>query len=127
MCEGSYDKVGNVNKGTTLSATGKSLEQIMTEIFTKELFPGTDGTVNKPTISLTTSNGNGEGGSTYNVPAATLKVTSVGSYPYAPTATGITVPATSASVSCTTAGEEANVSNESSMGLNSTLVLPAGA
>lgn len=118
---GDYTAVGNVKLSDgTLSAAGKSVKTLMDNIFTKELNP----TKTSPAISLTVSGANGEVGSSYNVPAATLKLTSVGSYTYGP-ATGVTVPATSASVSCTTEGTTA--SNNSALALNGTVVLAAGA
>lgn len=86
---GDYTAVGNVKLSDgTLSAAGKSVKTLMDNIFTKELNP----TKTNPTISLTVAGANGEVGSSYNVPSATLKLTGVGSYTYGP-ATGITVPA----------------------------------
>lgn len=91
-CAGSYSQVGNVTKTTTgtttLPASGKSLKEVMQTIFTKELNPS----ASLPAVSLATSDCNGEVGSSYNVPAATLKVTGVGSYTYGPS-TGIAFPA----------------------------------
>ena len=117
---GDYTSVGNIKLSDgTLSATGKSVKTLMDNIFTKELNP----TKSNPTISLTVSGANGEVGSSYNVPKAVLKLTSVGKYSYGP-ATGITVPALSASVKCTTEGT--SVSNKSVIGLNGTLELSAG-
>lgn len=118
---GSYTSVGNIALSSgTLSAAGKSMKSLMEEIFTKELDPSNS----KPSITLTTSGANAEVGTTYTVPAATLKLTSVGSYTYGP-ATGITVPATSAIVRCTTEGT--SESNDTALGLNGTVTLPAGA
>ena len=118
---GSYTTVGNIALSSgTLSAAGKSMKSLMEEIFTKELNPSNT----KPAITLTTSGSNAEVGSTYTVPAATLKVTGVGSYTYGP-ATGITVPATSAIVNCTT--ESTSKSNDTALGLNGTVTLGAGA
>ena len=118
---GDYTSVGNIKlSDKTLSATGKSVKTLMDNIFTKELNP----TKSNPAISLTVSGANGEVGSSYNVPQATLKLTSVGSYTYGP-ATGITIPALSASVKCTT--EDTSKSNDSAISLNGTLVLPTGA
>lgn len=118
---GDYTSVGNIKlSDKTLSATGKSVKTLMDNIFTKELNP----TKSNPAISLTVSGANGEVGSSYNVPKATLRLTSVGSYTYGPS-TGITVPVSSASVNCTTEGT--SKSNESVIGLNGTLELPEGA
>lgn len=122
-CAGSYTQVGNVTKSstgtTTIASSGKSLKDVMQTIFTKELNPS----ASAPAISLTVSGGNGEVGSSYNVPSATLKLTSVGSYTYGP-ATGITVPASKASVSCTTEGTSAT--NGIALALNGTVVLDVG-
>ena len=118
---GDYTSVGNVKlSDKTLPATGKSVKTLMDNIFTKELNP----TKSNPAISLTVSGANGEVGSSYNVPKATLRLTSVGLYTYGPS-TGITVPVSSASVSCTTEGT--SKSNDSVIGLNGTLELPEGA
>lgn len=118
---GDYTSVGNVKlSDKTLPATGKSVKTLMDNIFTKELNP----TKSNPAISLTVSGANGEVGSSYNVPKAVLKLTSVGNYYYGPE-TGITVPALSASVKCTT--EKTSKSNDSAIGLNGTLELPEGA
>lgn len=105
---------------TTIASSGKSLKDVMQTIFTKELNPS----ASAPTISLTVSGGNGEVGSSYNVPAATLKLTSVGSYTYGPK-TGITVPASKASVSCTTEGT--STTNGAALAANGTVELAAGA
>lgn len=118
---GDYTAVGNIKlTDNTLTAKGKSVAELMTSIFTKELNP----TKTAPAISLTVAGGNGEVGASYNVPAATLKVTSVGSYTYGP-ATGITVPASAAKVQCTTEGTSAT--NSAALGANGTVVLAQGA
>lgn len=62
----------------TVSASGKNVVEMLQGVLTKEDNPS----VTKPTISFTTSNGNGEVGSKYSLPTATLKVTSVGNYTY---------------------------------------------
>lgn len=118
---GNYDKVGNISLSDgTLSATGKSVSDLMTAIFTKELQPS----VSNPAISLTVgSNVEGEVGSKYYVPSATLKVTSVGTYSYGPE-TGIVVQEGNAVVKCTTEGTSAI--NDSELGLNGTVILPTG-
>lgn len=103
-----------------ITSKGKSLEEVLKGILAQEKDP----TVSTPTFSLAASGGTNEVGMTYNVPAATLKMTSVGSYSYGP-ATGITVTAGNATVKCTT--ENTSVTNSTAMGLNSTLVLGAGA
>lgn len=90
---GSYTAVGNVTKSSnaatgTLSAKGKSLEQLIQNIFTKELYPTND----LPTIALSgDSDQSGEVGTTFSLPTVTVKVSDVGSYTYGP-ATGINFP-----------------------------------
>ena len=90
---GSYTAVGNVTKSSnaatgTLSAKGKSLEQLIQNIFTKELYPSND----LPTIALSgDSDQSGEVGTTFSLPTVTVKVSDVGSYTYGP-ATGINFP-----------------------------------
>ena len=90
---GSYTAVGNVTKSSnaatgTLSAKGKSLEQLIQNIFTKELYPTND----LPTIALSgDSDQTGEVGTTFSLPTVTVKVSDVGSYTYGP-ATGINFP-----------------------------------
>ena len=90
---GSYTAVGNVTKSSnaatgTLSAKGKSLEQLIQNIFTKELYPTND----LPTIALSgDSDQSGEVGKTFSLPTVKVTVSDVGSYTYGP-ATGITFP-----------------------------------
>ena len=86
---GDYTAVGNVKLSeNTLSAKGKSLDQLMQSIFTKELYPTKD----TPTIALSgDSNQSGEVGTSFTLPTVTVKVSDVGSYTYGP-ATGITFP-----------------------------------
>lgn len=89
---GDFTSVGNYKKGTTTINAGTSLESLLSGMLQQELYPGVDGTVNYPTAEITVSGGNGEVGTTFTPPTATLKVTSIGSYPYAPTASGVTFP-----------------------------------
>lgn len=90
---GSYTAVGNVTKSSnaatgTLSAKGKSLEQLIQNIFTKELNPTND----LPTIALSgDEDKTGEVGTSFTLPTVTVKVSDVGSYTYGP-ATGINFP-----------------------------------
>lgn len=79
---GSYSSVGNIAlSDKTLSAKGKSLEQVIQSIFTKELYP----TADKPSISLSgDTDASGEVGTTYTIPKVTVKVDDVGSYTYGP-------------------------------------------
>ncbi len=81
---GSFDKVGNYNKGKTISA-GTSLEALLSGMLQQELNPS----ASIPTASISVSGSNGEVGTSYTLPTATLKIDSVGSYTYGP-ATGIT-------------------------------------
>jgi hypothetical protein len=81
---GSFDNVGNYNKGATIAA-GTSLEALLSGMLQQELEP----TANIPTASISVSGGNGEVGTSYTLPTATLKIDSVGSYTYGPD-TGIT-------------------------------------
>ena len=83
---GDFTSIGNYQKGKTFEA-GTSMESILSGMMQQELYPNAN---DKPNASITVSGGNGEVGSEYTVPTATLKITDVGSYPYAPTATGIT-------------------------------------
>ena len=83
------------------------------------------GTKTNPAFSLTVSGGTGEIGTKYTVPAATLKMTGVGSYQYGP-ATGITVPVNNAVIKATKSGYEQELSNSTAMALNSTISTTAG-
>lgn len=103
-----------------ISSKGKNLEEVLKTILAKEKNP----TVTQPTIDLTTSNGTNEVGNTYNVPAATLKLTSVGSYQYGP-ATGVKVASGNAVVKCTT--ENTSITSTADIGYNGTLQLATGA
>lgn len=81
---GSYSSVGNVSKGTTIQK-GKTLDQLLTAMFTQELNPS------KPTPSCSvtlTGAGAKEVGETFT-PAYTTSFDPK-SYDYAPTATGVT-------------------------------------
>ena len=83
------------------------------------------GTKTNPAFSLTVNGGTGEIGTKYTVPAATLKMTAVGSYQYGP-ATGITVPVNNAVIKATKSGYEQELSNSTAMALNSTISTSAG-
>ena len=81
---GNYSSVGNVSKGTTIQK-GKTLDQLLTAMFTQELNPS------KPTPSCSvtlTGAGAKEVGETFT-PAYTTSFDPK-SYDYAPTATGVT-------------------------------------
>lgn len=128
---GSYTAVGNVTKSSnaatgTLAAAGKSLDQVMQSIFTKELYPATGSNINKPTISLSgDSNTSGEVGSSYTLPTVTVKVDDVGAYSYGP-ATGIKFTAGSLTIAQGAVASSTNKkSNESDFVANSTMSLQA--
>lgn len=103
-----------------LSCKGKSVADMINDAFAKTQ----SGTKSGPTFTYTLSSytASKEVGETYTIPAATLKMTSVGSYQYGP-ATGITVPANSATVK---SPEFDAKQNSTAMGLNSTLATNAG-
>lgn len=83
---GSFDKVGNYEKGKTTIAAGTSLEALLSGMLQQELYPNAN---DKPNAEITATGGSGEVGTNYSAPTATLKITDVGSYAYGP-ATGIT-------------------------------------
>ena len=83
---GDFTSIGNYQKGKTFEA-GTSMESILSGMMQQELYPNAN---DKPNAAITVSGGNGEVGSEYTVPTATLKINDVGSYPYDPTDTGIT-------------------------------------
>lgn len=118
---GSYTTVGNVNLNDgELQSAGKSVKDVMTSIFTKELDP----VPTRPTATVTTTATlTGEAGATYTVPAATLKFTGVGSYTYGPS-TGISCLAGNATLSCVEEGR--SDTNTSDLVLNGTVTLAAG-
>ena len=84
---GSYTSVGNVTKGTTIEK-GKTLDQLLTAMFTQELNPSKP----TPTCSVTlTGAGAKEVGETFT-PSYTTNFDPK-SYDYAPTETGVAVTA----------------------------------
>lgn len=119
---GDYTEVGNIKLSDgTLPATGKSVKTLMDNIFTKELYP----TASLPTASITLGSTSltGEVGTTYTVPKATLKFTSVGSYTYGPD-TGICCEVGKATLSCTDEGT--STTNANVLLELSSFELPAG-
>lgn len=107
---------------TVLTCAGMDLQSFLNDAFAETK----SGTVTLPTFTFGAGGDRtAEIGTTYTLPAATLKMTGVGSYQYGP-ATGITVTAGSAEVSCTTAGFTTEKSNTDVMALNSTLATDAG-
>ena len=112
---GDFEKVGNMSKGDTVAA-GTSLESLFGSILQQELNPE----ASLPTAEITVSGSNGEVGSSYTLPTATLKITGVGSYTYGPE-TGITFAIDNVSLSC---GDQ-TVKNTSVMFKDSTIKLQA--
>ena len=120
---GDYDRVGNIKKNDSYSTAGKSVQEVMMKVFTKEL----SSTATKPTFDFTASGQSGEIGTKYTVPAATLKMTSVGSYTYAPTNANCSVEVGNATVRCTTAKYASlSATNSAAMTMNSTVATSAG-
>ena len=121
---GSFDKVGNYNKGKTIAA-GTSLESLLSGMLQQELYPTANDVPNAEiTISGTTS---GEVGTTYTAPVATLKITDVGSYEYGDKSTGITFAIGSVKVAEGADPDTATnvVSNSSVMSKDSTIKVTA--
>lgn len=127
---GDYTAIGNVKlSDKTLSAKGKSLDQLMQSIFTKELYPTKD----TPTIALSgDSDQTGEVGTTFSLPTVKVTVSDVGSYTYGP-ATGINFPigdltiaeCASTSTKSTITGASNKKSNSTAAVKNSTVSLTA--
>lgn len=115
-------------KYTIPSSGSRELEcaGMTVKAFINDAFAETkSGTKTTPTFELTVSGGTGEIGTKYTVPAATLKMTGVGSYQYGP-ATGITVPVNNAVIKATKSGYEQELSNSTAMALKSTISTTAG-
>jgi hypothetical protein len=128
---GSYTAVGNVTKSSnaatgTLSAAGKSLDQVMQSIFTKELYPAKNASRDVPNITLEgDADASGEVGSSYTLPTVQVRVTDVGSYGYGP-ATGIKFEAGNMTIAQGAIASATNKkSNENDMVDESTLSLTA--
>jgi hypothetical protein len=92
---GTFTSVGNYKKGDTIEA-GTSLQSVLSSMLQQELYPTAN---DKPNASISASGGSGEVGSSYTLPTATLKIDEVGSYPFAPTGTGITFAANNVTLS----------------------------
>jgi hypothetical protein len=122
---GSFDNVGNYNKGKTIAA-GTSLESLLSGMLQQELYPTAN---DKPNAEITASGGSGEVGTNYNAPVATLKITDVGSYEYGDKATDITFAIGSVKIAegADPATATNTKTNESVMSKDSTLKLTAGA
>lgn len=115
---GDYTTVGNVKLSEkTLSAKGKSLEQLMQNIFTKELYPSND----LPTIALSgDSDQSGEVGTTFTLPTVKVTVSDVGSYTYGP-ATGINFPIGKLTIAeCASTSTLSNITGASNKKSNTT-------
>lgn len=120
---GSFSSIGNYSKGKTISA-GTSLESMLSGMLQQELYPNAN---DKPNASISVSGGNGEVGSEYTVPTATLKIDDVGSYPYEPKATGITFAVGNVKLAEGADPDSATnyTTNSSVMSKNSTITLKA--
>lgn len=106
-----------------LSCKGKSVADMINDAFAKTQ----SGTKSNPTFTYTLGSytASKEVGETYTIPAATLKMTSVGSYQYGP-ATGITVPANSATVKSPEFAEKKNSAAMTATNGSNTLATSAG-
>ena len=123
MFVGEYTNVGNIKQNDTYKTAGKSVQEVMMKVFTKEL----QSKATKPTFNFTASGNSGEIGTKYTVPAATLKMTGVGSYTYAPTNANCSVEIGNATVRCTTAKYASlSATNSAAMTANSTVSTSAG-
>ena len=119
---GDYTSIGNYNKGDTIAA-GSSLESVLSGLLQQEILPGDTGyEIDLPSASISVSGGSGEVGSSYTLPTATLTITDVGSYPFAPTETGIVFNIGDVTLS---GGGSTAVSNTTSFGKDSKLTLQA--
>ena len=103
-----------------LSCKGKSVADVLNDAFAKTQ----SGTKKLPAFEYTLGGytASKEVGETYKIPAATLKMKSVGSYQYGPD-TGITVPTGSATVK---SPEFDAKTNAAAMSANSTLATAEG-
>ena len=83
---GNFTTIGNYEKGDVIAA-GTSLQDVLSGMLQQELYPTAN---DKPSASISASDGSGEVGSSYTLPTATLTITDVGSYEYGDKETGIT-------------------------------------
>ena len=114
---GRFTNIGNYNKGDVINA-GTSLESILSNMLQQELYPSLG--YDLPSASISVYGGNGEVGSAYTLPTATLTIDDVGSYEYGPE-TGISFPIGSVSL---TQGSN-NKQNTTIMTAGSTIKLQA--
>lgn len=126
--------IGTLSKPSTyntLSSKGMSVEDFMKTLMSQE----NPSDITNPSFTFTTTGtansaktlytNSGEVGTTFTRPAATLKMTSIGSYSNGPASTGVTVPVGDATVSCD--GIDGSVkSNTTAMVKDSTLAVDAG-
>jgi hypothetical protein len=120
---GGFSSIGNYSKGHKLNA-GTSLESILSGMLQQEINPGDTGyAIGLPSASISVSGSSEkiEVGNTFTLPTATLKIDSVGSYPFAPTATGITFAAENVTLS--QGGNTAK--NEAALGKDGSITLKA--
>lgn len=120
---GGFTSIGNYNKGKKITA-GTSLEAMLSGMLQQEINPGDTGyAIDLPSASISASGSEGsvEVGNTFTLPTATLKITDVGSYPFAPTGTGITFAA--GKVTLSQGGNTAT--NEKALGKDGTVTLQA--
>lgn len=113
----------------TIDVADKSFEEILAELFTSETLPE----VTLPAATLTATGGTGEVGTTFTLPTATFKVTSVGSYTYGAKDAGDTsypandtgVVFNAEAVTVSQAATENSKTNSSPLVINGTLSLTA--
>lgn len=72
------EMIDNGSGSTVLEAKDKNMTTVLASLLAEEKEPE----VTDPTVTFVTSGGSGEVGTTFNLPTATFKVTSVGSYSY---------------------------------------------
>lgn len=82
---GDFDKIGNYKKGEVLNANGKSLNDVMRSILTKEL----EGTITKPSCTITLNGAGSYEVGTKLTPTYTTTFED-GWYSYGPEPTGVT-------------------------------------
>lgn len=119
----------DTNSSSKKDATGQSIEQFFTELFAQDAFPAADNNRNFPTLSISIASDretNGEVGTSFTYPTATLTVSDVGEYTYGP-ATGIKFPSGELTLAqgSSISGATNTVTNSSDMVKNSTMTLTA--
>ena len=121
---GGFTSIGNYNKGDVIAA-GTSLESLFSGMLQQEIVPGATGYgIDLPSASISASGSEGkvEVGNTFTLPTATLKIDDVGSYPFAPTATGITFAANNVTLS---QGTSNSTKNSAALAAGGTISLQA--